>query len=355
MTQELMWTYAFNLVVNSILAFLTIAILIQLCIFVFRVKQPRFKALLLCIPLVKLALDPFLYDFQNWALLHQVNPLEAETGSRTLSVMFCFPFAITDLFPLSTAVQLSVNDGQTFTPADAAALSVHPAIVKGIILLAGSVSFVLFMKYIFRLGRSARALSRLAQNASPCLRPVQNLLLIRKMKQTDIRLIMSSDIMIPCAFGVFRKRICLPAHLIESLSQDEFEAIIAHELDHLCWYDGAIRVLCQMACSLFWWVPAGWWLNRMEHTQEKACDAKISKFNIAGLDLASAIIKTAKTAKMSAPPLLSTYFVQDSLISKRLQPLLEEPVRKQSKVRWLQIVLVSIVAATIFLGRFWIF
>lgn len=355
MTQELLWTYALNLIVNSFLAFLTIAFFIQLLIFVFKVKQPRFKAVLLCVPLFKLLLDPFLYNFQNWALMHQINPLEAEVGSRVLTVQVCLPTNITDLFPPVTAIRFSLNNGQTFTPADIAALSIDPFVAKGLVIFFGAISFALFGVYLFRLCRSVRAQYNFTFNTSQCKRAVQNQLLIYKMKQTKIQLITSCNIGAPCAFGIFRKRICFPTQLIDALSQDEFEAIIAHELDHLCWYDGLVRLLCRLACALFWWIPTSWWLSRMEHTQEIACDAKISKFKIAKVDLASAIIKTAKAIRGSPLPMLFTCFVQSRSIQKRLQPLLEEPFSMNSRFKWLQMILGGTIAASIFLGRFWIF
>lgn len=355
MIKELFWIYALNLIVNSFLAFLTIAFLIQLLIFVFRVRQPRLKSILLCIPLIKLILDPFLYDFQSWALMHQINPLEAEVGSRMISVQVGFPAAVTDFIPFVTAARFSLNNGQTFTPADIVALSIAPSVAKGIIIIAGVVSFALLGIYIFRLCESVKVLFRIAQNASFCKRAVQNQLLIRKMKQANSELITSFNIGVPCAFGIFRKRICFPSQLIDKLSQDEFEAIIAHELDHLRWYDGVVRVLCHLACILFWWVPTGWWMKRMEYTQETACDAKISKFNIAKLDLASAILKTAKATRRPTVPILSTCFIQDHSVLKRLQPLLEEPFGRNNKFKWVQIILVGGIAASIFLGRFWIF
>ncbi len=355
MTQDLYWTYALNLIINSFLAFLTIALFIQLLIFIFRVKSPRFKAILLCIPLLKLALDPFLYDFQNWALLHQINPLEAEIGSRTLSVQLFSPTVDTGFTPFASAVRLLVNNGQTFTLADVAALSIAPEAARAIVIIAGLVSLTLLTVYIFRLRRSMKALSHIAKNASPCRRVLQNQQLIHKIRQVNSQLIISSDVEVPCAFGVFRKWICFPAELVNRFTQDEFEAITAHELDHLHWYDGVIRMLCHCFCTVFWWVPTGWWLNRMEFAQEMACDAKVRKFDMTTLDLASAIIKTAKATKGTPCPMFSTCIVQNGLTSKRLQLLLKEPLNKNNKFKWLQIALVGIIAASVFLGRFWIF
>lgn len=355
MTQELLWIYIFNLIVNSFLVFLTITVVMQLIMFFFRVKQPRFKAILLSIPIVKLAFDPFIYDFQNWALMQQINPLELEMGSRILSLGILCPGS--DSCSLATMIRLSVDNGQTFTPADVIAYSIPFFITKGIVLIVGGISVALFGIWLYRLSRSVKAISCLVKKAHSCNRPLKNPLLIRKIQRTKTQLISSPNITIPCAFGIFHARICFPTQLIDRLSQDEFEAIIVHELEHLRWFDGLIRLVCQGICTIFWWIPSRWSFRYMEDSQERACDTRISQFNITRLDLASAIIKTAKMAKRSTSLMISAYFVQNGSILKRIKPLLEVSTSnvKYSKFSWLQLILVGMIVVFIFLGRFWIF
>jgi beta-lactamase regulating signal transducer with metallopeptidase domain len=358
MIQEIYWIYAFNLIINSFLAFLTVGLLIRFITFVFRIKQSRFKAILWSLPLVKLALDPFLYDFHNWALMHQINPIEAETGSRMLAVIVGSPTSIADFFPLTTAIRFSVGNGHTFSPADIAALTVSPLAVKGMILVMAAVSFALLGIYLFRLRKSILFLSGIVRRADFCKRDLKNPEIIKRMKKTKSIVITSKEIDTPCAFGIFRKWICFPSNQIEAFSQDEFEAIVAHELHHLSWYDGVVRVLSKCIVVAFWWIPTRWLLSKVEYEQEIACDAHIRKFNIAQVDLASAILKTLKAGRNSAGtpiPVFSTCFIQGSLLSKRLQPLLEEPKEVSKIIKWVQICLVGFLAISFFFGRFWIF
>ena len=355
MNQDLYWTYALNLIINSFLAFLTIGLFIQLLIVVFRVKAPRFKAILLCIPLLKLGFDPFLYDFKNWALLHQINPLESETGSRILSFQICSPSFSSILAPWTSNIRLLLNNNKTFTIADLAALSIPPSTVKGIVIIIGLVSIILLSFFIVQVIRSMRTLSDIAKKATVCKRPLQNQELIQKICKSNVQLLLSSHVIAPCAFGVFRKSICFPVKLIDRLTHDEFEAIIAHELDHLQWHDGIIRMICLCFSSIFWWIPTTWWVNHMKCNQEMSCDAKIHKFDMAPLNLASAILKTARATKGSPSLLYSTYFVEKSSISKRLQLLLEKPNTKKNKFKWIKVGIVGVIATSIFLGRFWIF
>ncbi len=356
MTQELVWIYGCNLIVNSLLAFTTTVLLVYLLIFGFRIKQPRIKAILLSLPIIKLTIDPLLYDFDSWALMHHMNPLDAEVGSRMLSAMICFPTSMADIFPVTTSIGLYLNDGRTFTPGDIAALTLSTSILKGIILATAVISLSLLGIFLMQLIISARHLSRLIQSASSCTHAVQNPQLKHKLEQTNSKLIVSSEIDLPCAFGILRKWICFPPNLIEQLSLDELEAVVAHEINHLRWFDSIVRALSQCISAVFWWIPTAWLINQIEWSQETACDHYVSRLNISKLALASAMVKTVKANRCSTTTvLLSTRLVNTNVFSKRIQTLLEEPAKLSKPIKWLQISLVGFITLSFFLGRFWIF
>jgi len=348
MTDELLWTYAFNLIINSLFSFLTTTSLIYLLITILRIKQLRLKSLLLALPLIKLLLDPFLYNFENWALLDQVNLLQLESGSRSLNIALKLPTNFLDFF----SIQFSTLEGQTFSLADLIVLSISSEIIRFITIFMGSVSLILFGRYLIRLRTSIRAISKLVENAILCPRQVQNSLLISKIKEKKCELIVSSEITTPCAFGIFHKRICFPHKLCKSLQQKEFEAILAHELDHLRWYDNLVRMFCQIISRILWWVPTFYLFQHMKCVQERACDSNIEKFKISPLDLASAIVKTTKASDC---PIGMACFAQESTIVKRIKSLLKPPIKRSKKFKLIQIVLTLIVTILVLLGRFWIF
>jgi|GEM_PF-5868624 len=105
MSHDLDWMYAFNLIVNSLLSFITLTVLIHLILALLPLEQPRFRAWIQCIPLLKMGIDPFLYDWENGALLHQINPLETEIGSRSLNATLAFSFPPTHLTQLVFSLQ----------------------------------------------------------------------------------------------------------------------------------------------------------------------------------------------------------------------------------------------------------
>jgi beta-lactamase regulating signal transducer with metallopeptidase domain len=356
MTPELYLVYAFNLVINSFLTFLTLVLFVEFLIFAFRIRQPRFRALMFLIPVIKLIIDPFFYNFDSWALTHQINPLEAEVGSRMLSVLICYPKSLAGFLPITTGIQFSVNDCQTFSLADIAALNLSPIIVKGVILIVGVVSFILLIIHLIRLVHAYRILSNLTLKAIPCSRILQNQKLVSRMNKTNIHLIISSTVSAPCSFGLICKRICFPNNFVETLSEGEFEAIIAHELNHLRWHDALIQWLCRCISCLFWWIPTQWYTRRIECAQEMACDSILNQFNISKLDLASAIVKVLKLNQNTRDiPLLSTCFAKDSYISTRLKFLVAESNEKNKLMGWLQIGVVVLIAVSLLFGTFWIF
>lgn len=345
MTQDFLWVYAFNLIVNGFLSFLTAAILFQIVIWVLRVKHPRLAALLLCLPLLKTGVDPFLYHFDTWAYGHHINPWEAAEGSRMLTAGFGYdPVTLT---PFSSMIQFSVNQVFTFSVADLLVLSLSFFWIKSIvtIVLTGSVLFL--MSFMMRLKKALKEVSQITMHSHLCDRPLVTDRLASKIEKYKIRLAVSWDITVPCAFGVRQKWIIFPKALIETLSQEEFEVIIAHELDHLRWYDGAVRLVCEVFRSVFWWIPMGWWVRRVEQTQEIACDTIVSAYNLSQEDLASALVKTVKSA---STPMLVTQFAHDNSLKARMCAL-QETYRGY----WLQKVLALVLGVLLFFGRFWIF
>jgi len=330
--------------------------LVEFFSILFWVKHPRLKVFLYLLPLIKLLLDPFLYDFHNWALLHHMNPFLAPEGSRLLTAMISWSDKIPTFFRMTVGLGLKDLE-KTFSPADLLALCLSAKMLKVIVLLFGSLSFLLVGNFLYKLLKSFRWISQIRKKSIPCLRRVKNPLLCKKLRKTHIKIVLSEEVKIPCAIGFFQRSISFPKNFVDQLSQEEFEAILVHELDHLRWRDGILHLIGEFSSVFFWWIPSRWLLHRMEFAQERACDRKIEKFQIAKEDLCSAILKTTKWVKgFSTPiPLLSTCFVQQNKMVKRLDVILKKPICRKGIIFWVQIVFLSVIGIAIFLGKFWIF
>lgn len=357
MIHNIFWNYGFNVVVNSFLGFLTVVALVEFFMLILRVKQPRTKALCRTIPIFKLCFDLFLYNFSSWALMYDINPLNAEPGTRTLSAMLGIASSAPEApLTISSGIQLLLQDGKTFTLADLVLFAIDPIWVKIMVSIGLLGSLLLASIQIVRIYKSYHSLAEIIKKSQPCSRPIRNQSLLFFLNKKKIAMWATSAVDVPCAFGIFKKMIVFPEKLLEELSQDEFEAVIAHEAAHLVWYDSIIRIASYFITSLFWWVPTKWWLSSLEQAQEKACDYQITAFRIPRMSLATAIVKSAKKAKTTYCYFPALCFIEKGRIMRRMQAILKETKPRKSFLRTtVQTLFVGGAMLAILFGKFWIF
>jgi beta-lactamase regulating signal transducer with metallopeptidase domain len=77
----------------------------------------------------------------------------------------------------------------------------------------------------------------------------------------------------PAVIGWFRPVVLLPVRALMGLSEDQIEAVIAHELAHVRRFDSFVNLFQVIAESLLFFHPAVWWLNkRVRAERENCCD-----------------------------------------------------------------------------------
>ncbi|HZO09488.1 MAG TPA: M56 family metallopeptidase [Myxococcota bacterium] len=65
----------------------------------------------------------------------------------------------------------------------------------------------------------------------------------------------------------------LPRDLLDELTPDERDALLAHELAHVHRRDHWVRLLELLATALFWWYPVAWWARAaLRRAEERCCD-----------------------------------------------------------------------------------
>ena len=91
-----------------------------------------------------------------------------------------------------------------------------------------------------------------------------------------IRLIETTAISGPMAFGVVDKVVALPDGFMASRERQVRDLAIAHELAHHRGHDILVNVLVQPLFAIHWFNPLGWmgW-SAMRRDQEAACDARV--------------------------------------------------------------------------------
>jgi beta-lactamase regulating signal transducer with metallopeptidase domain len=90
---------------------------------------------------------------------------------------------------------------------------------------------------------------------------------------TPVSLVVNESIIAPTLYGFFRPRLLIPAILARSLSLQEMDCIIRHELAHIRAGDIALNWLVSFAVMVHWFNPFVWLMARQwARTRELACD-----------------------------------------------------------------------------------
>ena len=89
----------------------------------------------------------------------------------------------------------------------------------------------------------------------------------------EVMLRVSSAIAGPVTVGVVRALVLLPLSAATSLSMEEMEVVLAHELAHVRRADFLWNLLQALAETLFFFHPAVWWVSaRIRYERELCCD-----------------------------------------------------------------------------------
>lgn len=350
--------FILNIFLNSFLTFFTAALLIEAIIFLFRIKQGRVAALLRMIPILKLPLDLCLYDFSRWSYIQGINPLSCEEGTRTLSVLFGWASAPSDwfFFPINSAIQFTVPGNMTFTISDVIGYAMNPNHLKifSISLVFFCVSF--FTRKLVVYQGSIKELNFITANSKPITKKMRNHQLIARVKKGKYSIFASSVLNgSPFVAGLLSPTIYIPSHLSEYLSRKEYEAVLAHEIEHIRNRDVFICFILDIITSIFWWVPTKWLRNRVEEGQEVSCDYQCRKYGVDSADLASAIWKAAKHTQNQPTHVFAHHLTQHKTL-KRVKMLVQPLSKRFQKVSFIcSCLAVSIAFLLILFGRFWMF
>lgn len=298
----------FHLILNSLLVFLILSLAIEFCISLFSLKNARLRYLLRLLPIAKFPFDLLVFSTYGENLFLNLNP-------------FSCAFYVQELVTYLLSSKGHPTSSSLIIP-QYIANYIPPALLLSITSATLFISLLIFFKKIFHLIHSHSYLKKILLHSSPCNRTLVNPSLARALKQSKIHMRLSREVMTPLAAG--KSTILLPQSLASAYSQKEFEAVIAHEVEHLKWKDPLMRFLSQCICTLFWWIPTRWLTKRLEDDQEEASDLTIHKYGIDPYDLSTALLKTVKHNKMYPIPLTAVcpFVSTQSPYKKRLETLL---------------------------------
>jgi Zn-dependent protease with chaperone function len=259
----------FHLAFNSLLVFFVLALVVEIFLFVFRIKNARLRAFCRLMPLLKLPIDVFLYLGVEKHIFLNLNPFSCQQ----YLLNFFIPEGRYCSIPNFFALQLP-----------------HTWMALFLVLFFSFTAFI-FGHKVFQILKTSFYLKEILSCVKRCERAIENEKL--KFSLKGVQLLTSTKVEIP--FATFGKRIVFPESLVEKLSQKEFEAIVAHEYQHLRWKDPILKMVCSLIATFFWWLPTSWWLKRFEWEQECASDSDVEALGVEPFDLAGGILTSMKS------------------------------------------------------------
>jgi TonB family protein len=99
----------------------------------------------------------------------------------------------------------------------------------------------------------------------------------------------------PGIVGIWQPVLLWPKALGTSLTDEEVESIIAHEVSHVERHDNLFASLHTVATTLFWFHPLIWWIGaRLMSERERACDERVLALGQQPAAYAASILKTCE-------------------------------------------------------------
>jgi Zn-dependent protease with chaperone function len=117
--------------------------------------------------------------------------------------------------------------------------------------------------------------------------------------------------------GAIRPRLFIASHVLETLSEEELAAAIAHEYGHLAAHDNFKRSVMRISRAALLIIPCGRWLDRTwSEASESAADEHAAQQSSAvALDLASALVRIARMIpsgqRQTLPAAVSGFLMSD--------------------------------------------
>jgi beta-lactamase regulating signal transducer with metallopeptidase domain/Tol biopolymer transport system component len=232
--------------------------------------------------------------------------------------------------PSVLAGQLAEQSAQT-PPAESSSLTPSRALGwKAIVMLAWIIGMGLFVALLAH--RIARLRRWHKKQVEKKVIPVWYYeLLVETTKRLKLgrlpAIVFSRDAKAPAVYGMFRPVLLLPASYLDSLSREDAEHVLLHELAHLKRGDLWLHGLCLLLQIVYWFNPLLIWTRRqMKHVREICCDLTIANV------LKEKTMKYRQTLLNTARELLT----QTAEPGMGLLGVFEDPFRLVARLRWLE-------------------
>ncbi|MBV9761718.1 MAG: TonB family protein [Acidobacteriaceae bacterium] len=164
---------------------------------------------------------------------------------------------------------------------------------------------------------AARRMAKRAASPGPALQTA-----VEKLAP-EVEVLLSSEVEVPLACGLLRRRILLPASA-EHWTVMRLEAVLAHELAHVRRRDVAAQVAAHMVAALWWFQPLVWVMRqRLRVESEFACDAEALRLGFRPSDYAMELLAVARAmGREDKTPSLAISMVRSCELEDRVRAIL---------------------------------
>ncbi|HEY4363610.1 MAG TPA: M56 and DUF3738 domain-containing protein [Bryobacteraceae bacterium] len=143
-----------------------------------------------------------------------------------------------------------------------------------------------------------------------------------------LRTISSPSFLEPGVFGVLRPTLLLPDGILDHLTRQQWNTVLAHELCHVRHRDNLIATVQMFVETLFWFYPLVWWLGkRITEERERACDEEVLLLGNEPRTYAQGILKVCELYLES--PVACVSGISGSNLRRRIEAILANPLRLQ--------------------------
>lgn len=155
----------------------------------------------------------------------------------------------------------------------------------------------------------------------------------------------SKSASVPFACGLVRRTIVLPDDLINELSAEQLDVVLAHELAHHRRGDLWVNALQTTAFVAFWFHPVYWWLTRaMRQVREECCDDLLLAHGLMSGDVCcETLLAVARRRAQPRQPSMGISMAHP--LGPRLKRLLDDSHQPKSRLSvggWIVIIAIAV-------------
>jgi beta-lactamase regulating signal transducer with metallopeptidase domain len=160
-----------------------------------------------------------------------------------------------------------------------------------------------------------------------------------------VRLLRSREHSMPMAFGARRPAILIPA-VADTWPEEQKRAVMLHELAHVTRHDCLTQALACVACAMYWFHPAAWWVaRRLRIERELACDDRVIASGTQAREYAAHLLEIAYAFGNDRAPALAVSMARPRQLEGRMLAALDGARNRRVPTLRSRLMAVTIAAA----------